>query len=845
MNPENESSDLTEDIETFIEFAEKEALPLTLGVESAEFLKLPRGGQSKLLIKKGVAVPIVAGDWSVNRMRQSADLIGLKSWEELQNFLKRHYSTDDEQEIHFHKGPGNGALMDDLRKKDANWKQIGMGDRLYFTVEDTLLKFAKPDAQKTPGFDKFLSVLGLGLRRTLKDKWFENSDSHVVGDLTMKEGEEVNLNDLRLMFTQPDNLYSKLEVKELAGRMEYLVSVEFEKDGYAPLPNEAKVLFDEFRSAIAAGTVVEFFRRFFDEPIFNQEHDLNEDAVFHEQGFMPGYFKEIPKQVPASSCLLMSAIRSDSHENAQSFGRDIRKNLACLKPGGVLLTDGNRQSYTRFSRLKEIQDALKGNSEFEARVICGNNLKGESGEILGVAIQRKHPNKDFFWDLDDEDKPFREDVKYLTLEKAMNRVDQQLLDSTLGLVYRWAKEDMSVFRSLHEKIREAVKSVVLEYMNEQGSLRDALEDVLDLLPEQIAEIRVRLLPILGGLLPQTDSPVVDGDGVQVFDRIGQRKSGYNRSTFIPADQIPKHETDATHFSAREKQLWAKEFLEKMGDRRLYLVDPDGKGDIFGCETNQLFDGFLRAALCDKYDECVVQVPFKVNPIAVTSRLTEILNRDGGLVFAGGSWKDVASQEGRVYERQFMAPLLSQILAGVSQIGLVAECFSAQALANCIGSYSGGNLTTKKGSLEFGPFTTTLQGTHPIFEGLPQRLAVAMTRSGHIVGKADPRLWTPLANLEYSGEDVLWAGPNNGVLAAAGHLSIRQHTQAVGSDVHRVMEFIDANPLALVESHGVVAGDLASNWPLLKENPGTRLLANMLMVAAQASQKPSKWEMRPA
>jgi hypothetical protein len=850
-------------VNAFLNFSKGPTLARALGLSLDQFQSLAPGALAKLLMGRGIAVPIVAGDWEVSRMLSSAHQVGLEDWEGLQTFMRATYvdSTDSSSCIHLHKGPGNGALMDHLREADSNWQQVGIGDRLYFTIEDTLLRFVPEAVQRKPGFAQFLSVLGLGIRRVLKEQWYTNPDHHTVGELQLKQEEKIDLNSVKRILSNPVDLIQKLKIS--SDHKRYTRSVEFEEDGEAEFEPSTQKLVDQLFTAIAEGRGEEFLRGFFEPCLFDADKDLNEEAVFYQEGFIPGLFKNIKDLVPQESCLVISAIRSDSHETSQDFRRDIAKNLRCLRPGGVLITDGNRQSYTRFSRLREIKDALKENPNCRARVV----VRSSDHAVLGVIIQKKQPNVGAIWDL----RPpcFEEGVYFASLDKIEKRPDQVLLNREMPPILRLAEEDMGIFRQFHDRIRAELRELLADFAVEAGLVgkRASKSSEPELIRREVwnrivgpkaatwsranlDRVRHEFRGVIEDTLPPPlkAKPDTKSDAVKVYKLLGARLSPSNR----PDEEIPSSDYPQQRRRPEpEKRVltdWREQVMDELGDRGIALIDP------YHCVTNSLLSGFLIEHLgAHVFDEKVRRIRFSLDDSVrgKAQRELSLFCEEGGLVIAGGSWADAYNFAGREYKRDVVYPFYQVLREGQVPLAVLAECFSAQTFADVLGSQEGERmLRTKKGSLEFGPFVMNgfnREAAPTLFKNLPEEVVVAMTRSGHVVDTrpADhPSMvhFRPVASMKYSGENVMWASDDKRLIATIAHSEIdlrRERDQGVRA----VMRAVRKNPLGFVGSHGVTPRGLERNWrPVpVENNDGSALLRNMIATAVQASRQPSRWE----
>ena len=85
---------------------------------------------------------------------------------------------------------------------------------------------------------------------------------------------------------------------------------------------------------------------------------------------------------------LMTATRSDSHEDDETFLRDISANLDMLESGGVLVTDGIRASFSRRHRIEGIATILRRRSDVRCHVVVDR----ATNAVVTLVFQRLHPD---------------------------------------------------------------------------------------------------------------------------------------------------------------------------------------------------------------------------------------------------------------------------------------------------------------------------------------------------------------------------------------------------------------------------------------------------------------------
>ncbi len=180
--------------------------------------------------------------------------------------------------------------------------------------------------------------------------------------------------------------------------------------------------------------------------------DLNRvGPEMYLHNFVPGKFSQLEKQFPAESFTLITATRSDSHESNEEFGKDIVGNLKLMEEGGVLLTDGIRQSGSRVYRFRQVQEAIGSSKDFRAEVI----MHRETHEPLSILIQKRHPtavNGGFLTD-EQKQKFLRKDSYLVPLPQAIERrPDLQILNDIRLRIIKLAGGNLQIFQQLHQTL---------------------------------------------------------------------------------------------------------------------------------------------------------------------------------------------------------------------------------------------------------------------------------------------------------------------------------------------------------------------------------------------------------
>lgn len=145
---------------------------------------------------------------------------------------------------------------------------------------------------------------------------------------------------------------------------------------------------DQFVDAVDAAAVryasPMYYRALPDDAI-----DANDHAAVAPRNFLPSFFTHMSAALganAASTALLITSVRSDSHEPGPVWQCDVEQNLALLQPGGVLITDGHRESYSRIYRTLPA---------LPAGYRAWWTMDRDSGHPLSFVVQRQHPTEPY------------------------------------------------------------------------------------------------------------------------------------------------------------------------------------------------------------------------------------------------------------------------------------------------------------------------------------------------------------------------------------------------------------------------------------------------------------------
>lgn len=361
-------------------------------IHNYKYEKGQKTGESyRPLIITGMLQPNCLDDWSVDR--KEADLsrrLGIRNFTALEQLTSSHAP---EPNIGMEVGPGDGLFLQELQLRNPEWIYLGIGDRMYFSLERLLMKFVV--ALQDSNLVQFVDIFLRFVKREFRERYQKRLGKEV------KQG-GVDLNVLyQILLSARDWVRNYFD--PLSG--DFRKSEEFEFDTAAHMGQEVLRLFHEL---LDSPDIERFYQKFFSSEFLKslsqnteQRLDLNRFPEFNDKGFVPARFEEID-QLIYNSCIdlrndvnYMFGCRSDSHLRGEAYVDFLAKALLFLKPGGVYISDGVKESYTRILRYEGIYNLLKRRDlvgKYRALAV----LQRKTGRPLSVYIEAGKPCKDSY-----------------------------------------------------------------------------------------------------------------------------------------------------------------------------------------------------------------------------------------------------------------------------------------------------------------------------------------------------------------------------------------------------------------------------------------------------------------
>ncbi len=605
--------------------------------------------------------------------------------------------------------------------------------------------------------------------------------------------------------------------------------------------------------------------------------DLNRYPDVHLEGFIPGRFVEIPKKIPKNLIGLMTSTKGDTHESDEEFERDVRGNLEVLAPGGVLLTQGVVQSYTRILRFKEILKAIRESGEMaKVEIVVCRSTEAP----LAVLIQ-KYDERGY---LTDEDKEkFLGDAYCESMEDFMRRPLVALMERIRERIFAAADGDEYIFRdlkkklNLDEEISNTLKDVLMyviqnspEILAQYKSLYDKGEGEVALNLElhnsgeqrllgenevkaamEIVEARIFDALVSTGRVKRMLKPgsleVLSPTTIYTFKNLRMRGSLDEQRMYNDVSVCERlasnseflTEKNLGRIDRRRRQI-LKDFdtLQKRGMKKPLKVIT-----FSDCVHNEILveqlagflgeDNFRRFGLRMDVDLSTFN-----NDGEFSSKFRDLLE-EGGIFISGGSFYNAFDPEGEEYKAVATRPLFKKYCEGDRNLRILNICFSLQQWADVAGEhfteqYHDRVVEVIPGALEFGPTPIKLPKrtrNQRFFRGFPPNFTAAMTHSSHVSldnkGNGIYPVMVPLAYSGLTNLPIAWADDDSRVVSVQFHPEVSL-VNACDKDGHveRIIEELRKFESQIRGSFGVGVDDLQENWKLRNADGKPRVTADI-------------------
>ena len=356
----------------------------------------------KILQKHGIAVALFMGDWLVTRDgKAQAEACGTRRFADIQTYMTqwyhKHWLINDKKYAYRpseHPDRPNGSgwkfvhlsnwcwsgdiMLENQSNTDTPlwkwkwtttdfWTEVGLCDKIYFSLSALFRKCLKPGHNQEPILE-FCDFLTTCINRDIQNHKKNKGalDPHLL---------EVDINYLKEYL--------------LENASEYGMRINngmYNSDGEFP---DGKKLVRLSKDAIAMINMLarkpgEVLITYFREEFQNEKIDAIAPFLFHN--IFVWDFWDFDTIFPGDEPRfhMITSVRWSSHIDNIAYKNLLRSSCKKLKPGGIIIDDGIRRSYTRECRWREmIELASELGEDYKFHFIKSSNW-----DILSVFIQR-------------------------------------------------------------------------------------------------------------------------------------------------------------------------------------------------------------------------------------------------------------------------------------------------------------------------------------------------------------------------------------------------------------------------------------------------------------------------
>lgn len=685
----------------------------------------------------GMAQMIILGDWSVDRLEGVSAALGVESLAKIEaailNFhstcgsLKRTEPIVDSKLVHVHLGPGNGILMESLRREESidpfnngrllndYFQEIGYGDKIYFTLNSLLTKYVKSnlslDDKKV--INEFIYVISTLILRSIH--YGSKFGLHNTENALLQLPKDIN--SLRKILL---NLGS--HIRNLSLKKKIKADKEFLSDETLDISPACLDLLAIFNPEIenAEQEVKEFYDKFFEPTLFDDSEDLSKHITMWGQNVIFGRFEDFDNVFPAEPSIdLGHSVRGTSHLDDKYYISLMGLVASRLKPGGIYIDDGIRESYTRFLRINKIIPhgglidlETKLGPEFRLFIVISDD------NPKSLYIERGLPLEDgtfaFFSDyakstlalpgseLCSLNDFYHRMPEVIFRNQVLDRVKRVFVTQTLA-----EKEDEKVriekirlgrsrFNGVHQRIEQLLVNFfntdIWRKVREETGNSVAMDHLLDSIWSQVMDIvpeisKQDFIIRNKGLVPSQRTSVIST----------YPTNGDNEALQVQVSRLPRNANLPSIENLKDEVLDLKSVLSQLavnGQARYGAAFRPIKVLEFGSFTDKIARSFFRSLFGSSINEYVEFV--KVD----SSNLDDIKTpQEGSIYYFGGSEIELATLNKLEIDTNSISGLLVN-----PNIRIIGSGFGHQLLLGTYGHISGSTgYAPEERELYFGPY----------------------------------------------------------------------------------------------------------------------------------------------
>jgi hypothetical protein len=708
---------------------------------------------------------------------------------------------------------------DEKLLSDDCWAEVGYADRIYFTLNDLLHTFVKNEYKENAGLLEFINLISTLLTRKIyfskkHRKELSGDERKLKNERTLRDLAS-NPNLIRKILPHLDRYIKNLSKFAREGK-KVRADTEFPLDSERDVPRDLieeylkapasfldkyfepkawkrnlqmeekiKSLDDEIKSIdkeleklarqladpdTSPSSRSEIIskrqnhyrkrKRLADERagIAGGTEDLSGDITIYPHNVILGGFEKFAERFPEAPAFnFVHSFRASSHAEDPLY-KDLNTQVAKrLKPGGIIIEDGKRESYTRYERINELM-ALQNELGPEYRVGVIADKEGAKSVLVQRAIICSDGTNKFFAD-EYGDRILCEGCFYVPIQdfssewpevifrnEIIKRLKELFINSILedlepGERYKAVFDGRMEFRSIHggdrlnsilrqQKVFTGREWQAIKAMSSDSPVYGMFVDKVlrDVVAKEIEKVRQRVDAVTyGATLLKPDSkvqtfPIPNRSSVINTTRCFETAS-LPRNLDVPDLNDPSLERERIELAAKLKKL-----EELTGKPPIKVLEFDN------CFTNPLMVSTLCGLLGmeDSFDQSVLAENGLIEIENVKLKSMKYPAQQDGIYIIGGSLNDVYDKYGEAFTDQFSQELLKRAEAGEPVRGL-GICFGSQSLLQAFGNLRGRNFKTVKGALQFGAFPTRFSNSsqYPALKHLARKnCTTVMTRSGY-------------------------------------------------------------------------------------------------------------------
>lgn len=489
-------------------------------------------------------------------------------------------------------------------------------------------------------------------------------------------------------------------------------------------------------------------------------------------------------------------------------------------------------------RFTEVQNAIADDPTLKAVVI----VREEDHEPISILVSKAREDGEFFCDSDEAQIALADGHYLAGLDKTADRPDLRMLNRARKLLLQASidESDVNIFRGNHNKIEAMVKRVIAAVAETAfGETEESWSWVKEVIPDvreggiepriartMLSRLREEVATLINSTKTASRRAYMRGNRVILTPkgqlRLFSRHDGkipqginFNSDVSLAPSQLPSPIISAESIAdTRTNIVLGLSALKNDGvENPLTLVDPTD------CVTNSLLFEMLRD---QKFGNFMQKIGIDLSVDNWPKQKIAERIKQGGSFLVGGSHYDTYEGRGKVFKNEIGPLFLAALEDPDSSFCYVGVCWGYQQMSDLIGQkFCEGKVLTVPGPLEMGPtpikkITNSVPLNHPLFNHLPARGTVQMTRSGHVVdlrGEAlrasTQKYLRPIFTSELTQHPA-------GMIGMDGRfIGIQNHSEINSDDaVEKFLKQMEAHEDGLRTNFGIGLPDIEDNFNLM-------------------------------